>query len=396
MPQNFFEPRNPVTRVPSPGIAPGLEPPRRAADVPEADVPEPEVPEPEVPESAAVPPGRGEPSWIRVYWNTLRSFARRRFGLGPPPRRIPGAQAPQPRRRSVPLLLVLAAAVVVAALAVAAVLADTRASRPEAAARSTGPRSAAPAAGPASPVRAAAAQWIVDNVGAGHVVACDAAVCGALTSLGFPASSLTWVQNSIQDLQSADVAVLTPTLNARFGATLAPLTAPEPLAVFGSGTQTVTVTAVAHAGRPGYAQQTAADLNARRLAGRALLANHRISFAPQARTLLGQGLVDLRICALLAFASSGHTLTVSGFGPAAPGAGPDIPHSWVEITTVDHTPATGGSAAATALRALVAAQRAPYQPLATTSQPGSAGAPAALLLRYAQPEPAGLLENPAA
>ena len=393
MPQNFFEPRSPVNRVPPAGMAPGLEPPRRLADSTDQDQ-RTEAASADPAPSETVWTGRGEPSWMRVYWNTLRSFIRRRVGLGPKPSRIPGQRIPderipdrQVRRRSGPI--VLAAAVIVVALAATAVLADVGTHhRPE----SVGRRAAA--ADPAAAVRTAAARWIVQNIGAGHVVACDAAVCGALTALGFPASSLTWVQSSVQGFQSADVAVLTTTLAARFGATLTPLTAPEPLAVFGTGNQTITITAVAHAGRAAYAQQMAADLSARKLAGAALLANHRISFAPQARILLARGLVDLRVCALLAFASSGHTLTVPSFGPAVPGAGPDIPYSSLEITAVDQQPATGGSAAAAALRALVAAQRAPYLPLTTSPLPGSAGTAAALLLRYAQPAPVDLLENP--
>jgi len=388
MPQNFFESRSPVNRVPPPGIAPGLETPRRRADSTDQEQQTGTASADPAP-TETVRTGRGEPSWIRVYWNTLRFFIRRRVGLGPKPARIPGRRTPDRpvRRRSGPIVL---AVVVVVALAATAALADGRPRhRPE----PVGRRAAA--ADPAAAARTAAARWIVQNIGAGHVVACDAAVCGVLTALGFPASSLTWVQSSVQGFQSADVAVLTTTLAARFGATLTPLTAPEPLAVFGTGSQAITITAVAHAGRAAYAQQAAADLSARRLAGAALLANHRITFAPQARSLLARGLVDLRVCALLAFASSGHTLTVPSFGPAVPGAGPDIPYSSLEITAVDRQPATGGSAAAVALRALIAAQRVPYLPLTTSLLPGSAGTPAALLLRYAQPEPVDLLDNPA-
>lgn len=241
--------------------------------------------------------------------------------------------------------------------------------------------------GPSSGVRAETARWVIRNVGPGHVVACDAAMCGSLAALGFPASSTVWVKDSALELQSADVAVLTSTLRTRLGPAVGALTAAQPLAAFGSGTQTVTIQPVAHAGRAAYERAMAADLADRGLAGRALAANSRITFAAAARVPLERGLVDMRICALLATLSSGHTLTVESFGPAAPGAGTGVPRNGVEISTIDTVSAVGTAEPATALRALVAAQQPPYRPLRTETRAAQTGSPAVLTLLYSQPAP---------
>lgn len=248
--------------------------------------------------------------------------------------------------------------------------------------------------GPSSEVRGETARWIIQNVGAGQVVACDAAMCGSLASLGFPAASTVWVKNSALELQSADIAVLTPTLRARLGSTAAAVTAAEPLAAFGSGSQVVTIQTVAHAGRASYDRAMAADLANRRFAGQALAANSHLTFTAAARTPLEQGLVDMRICALLATLSSGQTLTVESFGTPAPGAGAGIPRNAVEISTIDTVSAVGGAEPATALRALIAAQQAPYRPLKTVSRAAVAGSPAMLSLLYSQPPPVDPRNDP--
>lgn len=398
MPQNFFEPRTPVRRVPGRGLVP--EPVREPEPVP-------------APEPAPVP---DEPSWARIYWNTLRSFLRRRLGMAP---RAPRARhdgdstrhdgdgtRAKPARR--PLLLAVAV-LVAAVLALTAVLltnrsgtgtgADAdgvhRADRPGSLAGPAASGPSAPAQDAPSPqVRDETAAWVAAHVGPGQVVACDAAVCGALAALDFPASSTVLVQGSAQQVQSADVAVVTATLRSRLGAVLDEVTAAQPLATFGAGAQRVTVQTVAHAGRAAYARATTADLADRRAAGKALLANKRLTFAPGARTLLAAGRVDIRVCALLATLSGSHALTVTSFGTAAPGAGPGVPLSGLDLSTVDKTPATGAGAPAAAVRALIAAQQAPYRPLATATAPGAAGAPAVLTVLYAQPAPTGLVSNP--
>lgn len=388
MPQNFFEPRTPVKRRQASAFEPRASSPRTGDG---------QAPEPARPEEPSGPPPSGqptsgppprEPSWLRIYWNTLRSFTRRRLGLGPrPPREDDG---PRSRR---PLLIAVAVTVAVALLAVAVVLTKSGGGSDPSAAPAT--PTATPADGEPSPqVRNAVAAWVATHVGPGQVVACDAAVCGALAARDFPASSTVWVRDSVQELQSADVAVLTSTLRARLGAAVDEVTAAEPLAAFGAGTQRVTIRAVAHAGRAAYASAATADLADRRFAGTALLKNKRLTLAASARTLLAAGQVDIRLCALLATLSSGHTLTVASFGAPSPGAGAGVPRTAMDLLTVDKAAATGTTGPAGALRALIAAQQAPYRPLSVTVRPAEAPAPAVLTVLFSQPAPVDLVDNP--
>ncbi|MFC1415731.1 hypothetical protein [Streptacidiphilus cavernicola] len=382
MPQNLFEPRRPVTRDRVAGISAGPPPPTVDVTVPQ-------------------PPGAPEPSWLRVYWNTLRSFVRRRLGLGPMTPRTGRRGGSSGRAALVALAVTIVLGLVGAGIVLSggtgggSVAGRTAAGSGPApgagtATAGSGAADTAPSGVPSPAVRTQVAQWVIADVGPGQLVACDAALCATLSSLGFPTASLVPVDDSAQALQGADVALVTGTLRNRLGAGLTALTATQPLAEFGSGAQAVIVQAVAHMGRAAYDRQLAADLTARRQAGKALLANSHLVFAPTARLVIGQGLVDLRVCAVLAALSSGHTLTVSSFGPAVPGAGPSVPRGGLELGTVDHRPATGDSAGARAVRTLLAAQQPPYRALRTGTAPAADGAPAGLLLTYAQPAPIGV------
>ncbi|WP_328581825.1 hypothetical protein [Streptomyces sp. NBC_00370] len=349
MSQNLFEPRRPAEREPAP---------------------------------PAVPP-RDEPSWARIYWNTLRSFVRRNFGRRQ--RRWPYAAA---------------AVVVVAALVTGTVLlvggkTGQDHSRNSADADSAGAKDG-PGSGPSPEVRTEAARWIATHIGAGQVVACDAAVCGSLAAVGFPVASTVRVGDSAEELQSADVAAVTSTLRRRLGTGIDNVIAPDALAVFGTGDRATALYPVAHAGRAAYVVQASDEAAARRAAGKALLGNDRLSFTGPARQLLGAGRVDMRVCALLATLGGQHTVTVTSFGPAAPGAAVGVPRSALEISTVDRVSAAGHATAAVALRALVTAQRAPYLPLDTAVRAARGQEPGVLSLRYSQPAPLDLLATPTA
>lgn len=379
MPQDFFEPRRPVDRAWPRGSA-GSGPSRR--DAAASAWPDEVI--------LAAPP-RARPRGLRSVVSSVSSVASAVSVRG---RLRPGPRLPDRRtgRSSAGRRFLVGAAVsaIVALISAGVVLSTVNnqpdRTRPRAVPVASGPP-AVPDTGPSSGVRAATARWIIGNVGPGQVVACDAAMCGSLVALGFPASSTVWVRDSALELQSADVAVLTSTLRARLGSGVAAVTAAQPLAAFGSGTRTVTIQAVAHAGRASYERAAAADLADRRLAGTALAANSRITFTAAARVPLERGLVDMRICALLATLSSGHTLTVASFGPAAPGAGAGVPRNGVEISVIDAVSAAGAAEPAVVLRALVAAQQAPYRPLRTAVRAARAGSPAVLGLLYSQPPP---------
>ena len=245
-----------------------------------------------------------------------------------------------------------------------------------------------------TPQTLALVSWVISSVGSSQVVACDVSVCSLLRAHGFPASSLVTVQ-SVTDVEQADVVIVTPVLRRQFGSALDAVVSTEPLAVYGSASTQVEADAVALTGPTAYATALASDRTDRRTVGTALLGNAHITFArqggAQARTLLSEGLVDTRVCALLATLASAHSLVITGFIAPGAGAGPDVPSPGVLISSIDGTPASVASPSVKAVLAVVNAQQSPYLALAATVTT-YIGAPA-LRIVFSQPGPLGLLNE---
>jgi hypothetical protein len=239
-----------------------------------------------------------------------------------------------------------------------------------------------------TPQTLAVVSWVLSYVGSSQVVACDVSVCSLLRAHGFPASSLVTVQ-SVADVEQANVVIVTPVLRRQFGSALDAVVSAEPLAVYGSAGTRVEADAVALTGPAGYATQLAADRTDRRTVGSALLHNGQLTFAQQSGAQLSEGLVDSRVCALLATLASAHTLVVAGFTPRGAGAGPDVPSSGVLISSIDGAPVSATSPAAEAVLATVHSQQSPYLALAAAVTTHD-GAPA-LQIVFSQPGPLGLL-----
>lgn len=235
-----------------------------------------------------------------------------------------------------------------------------------------------------------AVAWVNTSVGPTHVVACDASVCALLREHGFPASSLV-VVSGLADVEQADIVILTSALRGQLGTPANAIVAPEPLAVFGFGSVRVEVAAVALDGTASYTQSMTADRQSRRTEGTALLGNSHLVLTPEAQVLLGDGLVDSRVCALLALLSGSHTIVLAGFTPLPPGAGPDVPSTGVVIESIDGQPATGSSSAAAELLSTVKAQQDPY--LAMSTAPGALGGHQGLRIVFSQPGPLDLLAS---
>lgn len=325
---------------------------------------------------------------------------------GTDPATLPSRRSVKPRRRIREPWLIGGAALAVTA-GVTAVVASSTMSGGNPAARATSPATSAPFRAPlsapatsgtaptvlsgATPLAAAqVADWIVAHVGPGHYVACDVAVCGLLGAHGFPPGSLVPVQSGLADVERADVVVVTDVLRHQLGAALAGVTAAEPLAVVGADASAIAVMPVALGGPAAYTAKLAADREARKAAGQALVHNPRIVLSPAARTDLAEGKVDGRICTLLAAVlGDSHGIVVASFTGAGPGAGPDYPLPGVVISGIDGVPAAGGSPQAARLAQLVQAQRPPYAPLSVTRVATAAGQGSAIL--FAQPGRLGLL-----
>ncbi len=127
------------------------------------------------------------------------------------------------------------------------------------------------------------------------IVACDPAMCAALLAQRIAAGNLLELRDGAADPLGSDVVVATAAVRSQFGARLASIYAPAVLASFGSGRLRIDVRAVAPDGAAAYRAELAADLTARRKAGRQLLGNPHVRVSATARRELQAGQVDSRL-----------------------------------------------------------------------------------------------------
>ena len=237
-------------------------------------------------------------------------------------------------------------------------------------------------------VRSQAAAWVAQQVSRDAIVACDPAMCAALQAHGIAQGNLLVLRPSAADPLGSDVVMATAAVRSQFGSRLASVYAPEVIASFGTGELRIDVRAVAPDGAAAYRATLAADLAARRAAGRQLLRNHRISVTAAARSDLVTGRVDARLLITLAAVAADAPVRITGFADAGPRAGPDVPLRAVQLATA--LPAAGSAAAIRNMLAFLRAQRPPFRPARAGTVRGAAGSPV-LSIEFAAPSPAGLL-----
>ncbi len=231
-----------------------------------------------------------------------------------------------------------------------------------------------------------AAKWVSIAVGTTHKVACDADLCALLKQDGVSATSTIASESDVSAIASADVVVATAASRAALGTALASITSAQPLASFGSGADLVEVRAVTPHGTADYTQRLTQDRAARKRVGADLIHNPRIAVSnPNQSIALADGMVDSRLCSLLALLGASHTVALASFGAPGPGSGPDIPTATMVLFSIDGRSATGTSPQARSLLALLAAQKPPYRPAAAVAEPNG------LRITFTQPEPLGLL-----
>jgi hypothetical protein len=233
-------------------------------------------------------------------------------------------------------------------------------------------------------VRAEAAAWAVSQVSGGAIMACDPAMCAVLAQHGITAGSLLPLRPGAADPLGSDVVLATAAVRDMFGARLASVYAPELLASFGTGQARIDIRAVAPDGAAAYRAAVAADLQARRLAGRQLLRDPLITFAPAARAQLAAGQVDARLLTALDTLAAGEPVRVKAFTDAGPGAGPDLPLRAAELTA--------SNTAAQKMLAFFRAQRPPYL-FAQAAIAAVPGGESVLTVEFAAPAPLGLLQS---
>ncbi len=307
----------------------------------------------------------------------------------PPEGRHRATNRLRPRLR--PFGLAAAGLAVTALLAVAANGVRATSSGPESLSPAVG-RAPARNSGLAVMARDQAAAWIASQVGGDMIVACDPAMCSVLLAHGVLAGNQLVLRSPTADPLGSAVVVATPAVRSQFGTRLASVYAPQVIASFGSGDARIDVRAVAPYGAAAFGRGLAADLAARRAAGRQLLRNSRIRASPGARAALLSGQVDDRLVITLAALAAAGPVQIESFGAPGPGAGSGVPLRSAELA------APGRPAAATArlqsMLAFVRAQRPPYLAERAALVRGARGSPALSVL-FAAPSPLGLLQTQA-
>lgn len=367
----------PAPRSARPAPAPVATPATNGAPRPEPGPP----PSALAPVTAPLRPGRHPP---RVGPAPVKAAARPE-PASPSPRPAtarPPARQRAARRRSWGRGYAIAAAVV--AIGIAGSLAFAVGRGP---AGRHGPGEGRPA-GAGTPLRGLAASWVAAQVSRTAVVSCDPAMCQLLAAHGVAAGDLLALRPGSSPLRS-QVIVATAPVREWFGSHLATVYAPEVLASFGSGKQRIDVRVIAPAGPAAYLTALTGDLQARRLAGRQLLASPRIGVSAPAGRQLTSGRVDPRLIVTIADLGSLEPVYIVAFGRPAPGASPGVPLRSADLAETGQTPRLRAYYAQTFM-SFLRGPAAPFRPDHIQSVQLSGGQ-AILRIEFAAPSPLGLV-----
>jgi hypothetical protein len=299
---------------------------------------------------AAGPPARrpaAQPSWGAVLATTFRLWLGRRME--------------KTSWRAVTVLLLAAILFGAGALTIT-LTRNTPAANPADAGQRAG--SAVPGGAALASVakaRKQAAAWVARQVNPDEVIGCDPMMCAALIEAHVQANRLLVLGPSRPDPLGSEILLDTATLRSQFGSRLVSVYAPVSFAAFGSGAARIEVRFVAPRGARAYLAELAADVAARRSAGREILRNHSIHAPPAARRQLAAGEVDARLLETLVALSTSHPVEIISFGTHQAGASPGVPLRSAEIAGA---PGPGSTPAASVqeLRAFLIAQQTTYHP----------------------------------
>jgi hypothetical protein len=222
-----------------------------------------------------------------------------------------------------------------AAVGIGTAIAVTSGSSQSAPQSSSAPRAAAPTqasrarsapsaglATPAAPVEPAtivgAREWLNANIPRGQQISADPDLVSELRSAGFAAAHPAPGYPGAPDWHADNVIISTPQTRARAAsvpALTAELAASIPVAVFGTGTQSVEARMVFGSSNPDilFVQaQRQGDATNRRLAGEELLRNPRVTIAPAWSTLVATGGLDLRASVVIGLIAARTDVAVIG------------------------------------------------------------------------------------
>ena len=309
------------------------------------------------------------------------------------PARVPRrATTPKARSGRPRVVGVAALAVILAATGTVAVVLLSRTSGAE----PHGSRQSGPPQAPSRSTRTAnlAATWVAGQVSHIASVACDKAMCDALTAHGFPGRYLQLIRPDSPYPRHAQVVVVTPAVQRQFGSSLGTNWAPAVLASFGAGSGAISVRVLAPHGAASYDAALKADLSLRRIGGTGLLASPQVGASAVARKELESGRVDARLIVALTALASLHPIDILDFGTVFPGTSGGIPLRVANLAVND---AASGLSRSDYLRFLLRhmGERAgTYRPQAAGLEHDAAGK-LIFRIRFSAPSPLGVLGPPA-
>jgi hypothetical protein len=233
------------------------------------------------------------------------------------------------------------------------------------------------------------AAWVVAQVGHDVVVACDEAMCDALTAHGYPGRHLLLIRSDSPAPVHAQVVVVTSVVQRQFGASVATKWAPTALASFGAGSAGISVRIMAPQGASRYEAALQADLRSLKAGGAGLLSSPHVSASATARKQLLTGQVDSRLIVVLTALASVHPIRILDFGPASAGASPGVP---LRIARLAQDDAAAGLSRSAYLRFLLTElnlQPGVYKPEVAGPTHDAAGT-LAFEIKFPAPSPLGI------
>lgn len=392
--------QTPPAETPPPVLTP--RPLRPPAQTPPAETPPPVL----TPPALTPPPEQTRPpAQVRPPVEARPSVTGRAVPVQPRPR----PTGPKARRRG-PWVAGVAALAVILTAAVAFVLSSRSSARSPHSPQSHGPQSQTPQSQspqsqspqsqspqshrpepPSKPASTAglAAAWVVAQVGHDVVVACDEAMCDALTAHGYPGRHLGLIRSDSPAPLHAQVVVVTSVVQRQFGASLATKWAPTALASFGAGSAGISVRIMAPQGAARYEAALKADLRSLKAGGAGLLGSPHVSASDTARKQLLTGQVDSRLIVVLTALASVHPISILDFGPASAGASPGVP---LRIARLAQDDAAAGLSRSAYLRFLLTElnlQPGVYKPEVAGPTHDAAGT-LAFEIKFPAPSPLGI------
>lgn len=243
----------------------------------------------------------------------------------------------------------------------------------------TGPATGDPAAGVAT--------WVDTQIDPAATVLVDRRTWADLVQAGLPASRISMVEDFALPAATSTAFRVDADAAAGNGAVLASFGTDSRIlqVAYCSGSATADPDPGATC-RLGTGPEQSADRWSRAQLGSALLTNPSVQFAPAAREVVADGLVDSRLLVVLAALSAEHSVTVSAF-PAVAGEPAGAVRRSAHLGAIDGQPAVGDSPSAGQASGWLAGQQAPYRPDVVEYTRN------ALVIRYYAPSPLGLLDG---